>query len=175
MTIKLYSSAAEINKSIVSIAARGKKLDNDIQLTGVSCLNHVALHGDTTLLDKLVNVMPKGARKGAFCEWAVKYGMVRMLDRANPADAAAIAQGRLFAKDKAKSFSVEDAFANKWWDAKPEADLLTTFDAAKMVAQLIKKYTAAQKADGVEIVGQDDALKALRAFMQSLEVSQETL
>lgn len=175
MTVQLLTTAAEINKSITSIATRGKKLDNDIQLTGVSCLNHVALHGDTTLLDKLVNAMPKGARKGAFCEWAVKYGMVRMLDRANPDDAVAIAQGRLFAKDKTKSFSVEDAFANKWWDAKPEPDLLTTFDAAKMVTQLVKKYTAAQKAEGVEIVGQGDALKTLRAFMQSLEVSQETL
>lgn len=172
--MKLITVTAEINKAIESIAKRGQKLDNDIQLVGVSVLEHIALHGDTTLLDKLVSAMPKGARKGAFCEWAVHHGQVRMLDRNDQADALAIEQGRLFKKDKSKEWNVEDAFTSKWWDFKPEADLLTTFDAAKMVNALLKKYSKAVK-DGAQITGQADALSALRAFTQTLETEAETL
>lgn len=172
--MKLITTTADINKAIESIAKRGQKLDNDIQLTGVSVLEHIALHGDTTLLDKLVSAMPKGARKGAFCEWAVHHGCVRMLDRNDQADALAIEQGRLFKKDKSKEWNVEDAFASKWWEFKPEADLLTTFDAGKMVQALLKRYGKAVK-DGAEITGKGEALAALRALTQTLEIESQVL
>lgn len=172
--MKLLLNVAEINKAIESINRRGKQLDTDIHVAGVSVLKHVAEHGDTTLLDKLVGAMPKGSRKSAFCEWALAYGNVRMLDRANDADKLAIEQGRLFAKDKSKDFNEVEAIANKWYDFKPEADLLTTFDAAAMVASMMKRLAKAQK-QGVEVTGQGEALKQLRALAQQLETQTEEL
>lgn len=172
--MKLYTTVAEINKAIASIQKRGQKLDLDIQITGVSVLKHVAEHGDTTILDRLVGAMPKGARKSAFCEWAVAFGNVRLLDRGNEADKSAIEQGRLFAKDKSKEFKEELAIENKWYDFKPEKDLLTTFDINKLTQQLIKRLSKAKK-DGAEVVGQAEALKSLRALTQALAVDTETL
>lgn len=168
--MKLITETSLINKAIESIAKRGQKLDHDIHVAGVSVLQHVDVHGDTTLLDKLVNAMPKGSRKGAFCEWAVAFGNVRMLDRSNDADKLAIEQGRLFAKDKSKAFDLDGAIGTAWHEFKPEPDLLTTFDAAKMVAALVKRYGKAVK-DGAEITGQEAALSSLKALMQSMETN----
>lgn len=172
--MKLLTTTTEINKAIESIERRGKQLDTDIHVAGVSVLKHVAEHGDTTLLDKLVSAMPKGSRKSAFCEWALAYGNVRMLDRANDADKPAIDQGRLFAKDKTKEFNEVEAIANKWYDFKPEPDLLTTFDAAAMVSAMIKRMTKAQQ-QGAAVTGQGEALKQLRALTQQLETQTEVL
>ena len=172
--MKLLSNVTEINKAIASISKRGKQLDNDIHVAGVSCLKHCDAHGDSTLLDKLVQAMPKGSRKAAFCEWALAYGNVRMLDRENKADKSAIEQGRLFAKDKSKTYDEAGAIANKWYDFKPEPDLLTTFDASAMVTSMMKRLAKAQK-QGAEVTGQDDALKQLRALMQQLETQTEVL
>ncbi len=97
-----------------------------------------------------------------------------MLDRASDADKLAIEQGRLFAKDKTKQFDEVEAIANKWYDFKPEADLLTTFDASAMVASMMKRLSKAQK-QGAEVTGQDEALKQLRALMQQLETQTEEL
>lgn len=172
--MKLLTTTEAINKAIESIARRGKQLDHDIQVTGVSCLAHVAEHGDTTILDKLVNAMPKGSRKTAFCEWALAYGNIRMLDRGNERDADAIAQGRLFAKDKTKDFNLEGAWENMWYDFKPEKDLLDTFDAAKMVAMMMKKFTQATR-QGAKIEGTAEAEKQLNALMQALRTQNEKL
>lgn len=170
--MKLLVTVAEINKAIESIANRGKKLDQDIHIAGVSVLKHVAEHGDTTLLDKLVHSMPKGSRKAAFCEWALAFGNVRMLDRTDSADKAAIEQGRLFAKDKTKEYNEVEAIAKAWYDFKPEPDLLTTFDAAQAVKSLLKKYKTAMD-NGAEIKGGDEALQAMKSFMQTLNTMDE--
>ena len=172
--MKLLTNTTDIQKAIESIAKRGLKLDNDIHVAGVSVLEHVALHGDTTLLDKLVAAMPKGSRKSMFCEWACHFGCVRMLDRSDEADKAAIEQGRLFKKDKTKQHDLEGMIAMAWYNFKPEPDLLDTFDAAKMVASMMRKYNNAVK-QGAKIEGGDAAITSLKALMQSLETSSAEL
>ena len=172
--MKLLTDVKSINAAIASIERRGKILDHDIHVAGVSCLKHAAEHGDTTLLDKLVNAMPKGSRKSAFCEWALAFGNVRMLDRSNEADKDAIAKDRLFAKDKSKEYNEVEAIAKKWYDFKPEPDLLTTFDVQKAVAQLVKRATNATK-EGATLEGVDEALKSLEALKQLLSTQTETL
>ncbi|UAW09758.1 hypothetical protein APK09_02 [Acinetobacter phage APK09] len=167
--MNLLITVEDINKAIASISKRGKQLDNDIHVAGVSCLKHCDAHGDSTLLDKLVQAMPKGSRKAAFCEWALAYGNVRMLNRENKADKSAIEQGRLFAKDKSKTYDEAGAIANHWVDFKPEPDLLTTFDVHAQVAALISKYNKAIN-KGVDIEGKADAAKELRTLLSQLEV-----
>ena len=172
--MKLITDNAALAKQIKSIAVRGKKLDYDIHVAGVSCLHHISLHSDTTLLNDLVNALPKGARKHAFVEWALAYGSVRTLDRANPADADRIAKGQVFALDRSKSFDLDGAVANAWHTFKPEPDLLTAFDVHKAVAQLVKRVSKATK-DGTALENIDDALKALESLKQSLTTQTETL
>lgn len=172
--MKLFTDNAALAKAIKSIAVRGQKLDHDIHVAGVSCLAHIAEHSNTTLLNDLVNALPKGARKHAFVEWALAYGTVSLLDKALDGDKDKIAKGQLFKLDRSKSFDQEQAIANAWWNFKPEADLLTAFDVHKAVAQLVKRVTKATK-DGATLEGVQDALKQLKALEQQLNTVSEEL
>ena len=172
--MKLITDNAALAKTIKSIATRGQKLDHDIHVAGVSCLHHIAEHSNTTMLNDLVNALPKGARKHAFVEWALAYGNVRVLDRSNEADQDKIAKGQVFALDRSKQYDEAGAIANAWYNFKPEPDLLTAFDVHKAVAQLVKRVSKATK-DGTALENIDDALKALESLKQSLTTQTETL
>lgn len=165
--MKLFTDNAALAKAIKSIAVRGQKLDHDIHVAGVSCLAHIVAHSDTTLLNDLVNALPKGARKHAFVEWALAYGTVSLLDKSLDGDKDKIERGQVFKLDRSKSFDQEQAIANAWWNFKPEADLLTAFDVHKAVAQLVKRVGKASK-DGASLENVQDALKALKALEQQL-------
>lgn len=170
----VIEGTAEIKKAILSIEKKGKSLDADIQKAAVSCLLHINKHGDTTLLDSLVHALPKGSRKSALVEWAVNLGEVRALDRANPDDAVAIEQGRLFKIDRSRNFVLEDALAAKWYDYKPEHDLLTVFDAQAMVASMVKRLNKAIK-EGADIQNTASALDVIDQLKKQLAVLGESL
>ena len=172
--MKLFTDNAALAKAIKSIAVRGQKLDHDIHVAGVSCLAHIAEHSNTTLLNDLVNALPKGARKHAFVEWALAYGNVSLLDKSLDGDKDKIDKGQVFKLDRSKDYNQEQAIANAWYNFKPEADLLTAFDVHKAVAQLVKRVSKASK-DGATLEGVQDALKALRALEQTLETTSEVL
>uniref|UniRef100_A0A7M2QM07 Uncharacterized protein n=1 Tax=feces metagenome TaxID=1861841 RepID=A0A7M2QM07_9ZZZZ len=163
-----FMNAAEINKAIASIATRGKKLDADIQTAGVSILNHADQHGDSTLADKLVQALPKGSRKLALVEWMLAFGKLRLLDKAVPEDAARIAAGAYFAYDKTKRTDIESALAKPWFDFKPEAPILTAFDAQAAVQGVLSKLTKAM-AGGLEIQNRAHAIEAARKMLDALE------
>ena len=173
-TLKLLTDAASLTAAINSIAKRGAILDRDIWAAGVSCLMHIEQHSDTTLLNDLVNALPKGARKQAFVEWALAYGKVRLLDRDNEADKDKIAKGQVFRLDRTKETDQVSAMANAWYDFKPEPDLLTSFDVHKAVAQLVKRVTKASR-EGAELEGIADAMKQLEALKQQLSTAMESL
>ena len=172
--MKLFTDNAALAKAIKSIAVRGQKLDHDIHVAGVSCLAHIAAHSDTTLLNDLVNALPKGARKHAFVEWALAYGNVSLLDKSLDGDKDKIDKGQVFKLDRSKEYNQEQAIANAWYNFKPEADLLTAFDVHKAVAQLAKRVSKATK-DGATLEGVQDALKALKALEQQLDTVSEVL
>ena len=162
-----FMTAAEINKAIASIASRGKKLDVDIQTAGLSILNHVQEHGDSTLADKLVLALPKGSRKLALTEWLLAFGKLRILSKTNPDDAARIAGGAIFAYDKTKHTDLESADAKPWYDFKPEPDVLTAFDAQSAVRAVLAKLTKAQ-AGGLTIENRALALEAAHKLVSAL-------
>ena len=172
--MKLITDNAALAKAIKSIATRGQKLDHDIHVAGTSCLQHIANHSDTTLLNDLVNALPKGARKHAFVEWALAYGNVSLLDKSLDGDQDKIAKGQVFKLDRSKTFDLDGAIANAWYNFKPEPDLLTAFDVNKAVAQLVKRVTKASR-DGVSLEGVQDALKQLKALEQQLTTASEVL
>ena len=173
-TLKLLTNVADLTAAINSIAKRGAILDRDIWAAGVSCLMHIEQHSDTTLLNDLVNALPKGTRKQAFVEWALAYGKVRLLDRANEADQDKILKGQVFRLDRTKDTDQVSAMANAWYDFKPEPDLLTSFDVHKAVAQLVKRVTKATR-EGAELEGIADAMKQLEALKQQLSTAMESL
>lgn len=167
-----YMNAAEINKAIASIANRGKKLDADIQATGLSVIHHTEEHGDSTLADKLVNALPKGSRKLALVEWMLAFSKLRLLDKANQDDAPRVAAGAFFAYDKSKRTDIESAAQKPWYEFKPEAHVLTAFDAQAAVQGVLTKLTNAI-AKGIEIEHRAHALEAAQKLVAALSGAEE--
>lgn len=162
-----YMNAAEINNAIASIANRGKKLDADIQDTGLSIINHADAHGDSTLADKLVKALPKGARKLALVEWLLAFAKLRLLDKASPLDATRIAAGAVFAYDRTKRTDLEGAAQKPWFNFKPEAPVLTAFDAQRAVQGVLAQLTKAVTG-GLEIDNRALALEAAHMLVDAL-------
>lgn len=161
-------NAQAIEKAITSIKTRGAKLDQSIWEAGVSCLNHASEHGDTTLLDKLLNALPKGARKVAFVEWALAHGQVRLLDGKVKAEKVRIKNGGTFILDRERVLDLQGAMAKSWVEFKPEPSVQTAFDLQGSVMSLVKRYESAV-AKGLTVEGKDDALATLKALTEALE------
>lgn len=157
MTIKtkLIVGTAELNKAIDSIVSRGKKLDQSIQVAGLSILAHIQAHGDVTLLNRLVVEFPKGSRRTAFMHWAAAFGKVL------PNPDTETAKERPFLFDKQGNTDLEGAEERPWVEFKPEAPINQVFDFAQALAALIKKATR----EGVELKeGQAELLAQARAL-----------
>lgn len=78
--LPLDAPAAAVDKLIKSIAQRGTKLDADLHTAACCALNHVAMHNDPTLLNRLVQAVPKSGRANAIIVWALKFGNVALND-----------------------------------------------------------------------------------------------
>jgi hypothetical protein len=78
LTIPLDAPAATLDRFIKSIVTRGSKLDADLHSAACCALNHVALHNDPTLLNRLVQAVPKSGRANSVIIWALKFGNVAL-------------------------------------------------------------------------------------------------
>ena len=139
----LIAGAAAINKAIVSIAGRGKKLDADIQQAALSVIAHVAGPGagDVSLAEALVYALPAGSRKKALVSWLTQFGPVRELNpKANPADAEKLVKNPKalfqYVRDK---LDMDGGVETPWYDCKPEGKLLEYFDIDKALATLVSR------------------------------------
>lgn len=164
--------ADAIGKAIASIALRGANLDRDIHIAGVSALAHAASranegHGDPSLLDKLVNAMPKGSRRLALVEWILAYGQVRKLVPSDKADNEAIKGGRIFAFDKERKLDLASAEATPWHEFRREPSIQTAFDAQAAVKSIIQRVNAAAQ-KGMTIEGREQALADAKALVRLL-------
>lgn len=161
-------NAQAIDKAITSIKTRGANLDKSIWECGVSCLAHASEHGDTTLLDKLVNALPKGTRKVAFVEWVLAHGQVRLLDNKVKAERVRIKAGATFILDRERTLNLEGAMQKSWVEFRPEPAVQTAFDLQGSVASLVKRYESAVK-NGLTVENKDAALATLKALTAALE------
>ena len=125
--MKLITEAKAIELAIKSIQSRGSKLQKDIHICAVSCLNHIDKHGDITLLNRLMVALPAGWRANALKAWAEEFGKVNW-DNTQKA----------FTFDKAKKSNIEGAIAVSPEEFKPEAEY-KPLDLAEAIKALIKK------------------------------------
>lgn len=147
----LIVGTAEINKAIDSIVNRGKKLDDSIQLAGLSILAHTEQHGDITLMNRLLVAFPKGSRRNAFAEWALAHGKYQVNTGADKKEVP-------FLYCKEKVTKLEQAEAKAWTEFKPEQDLDQVFDFAKALAALLNKADKAKNLEGAELLAKVRAL-----------------
>ena len=128
LTYKLITGTAAICKAIDSIATRGKRLDRDIQVAALSAMQHHVEHGDTTLINRLVESMPKGSRVNALRTYIETFGAV-IYDQEN----------KRFAHSKSKTFRLDDAMQVLWTEFKPETEYQSITDPMQLVKQLTQR------------------------------------
>lgn len=143
-----YMTVATIEKAIVTVAKTGKALDDLIQMTGLSILNHISQHGEASLLVKLFTAMPRGARKKALLDWSVKYGAVVL----NVDDKGKVDKLIPLVFKKGKVTDLTGATAEPWFDCAPEKIEDVDFDFAGLLAMLLAKADKAE-AKGLPIKG----------------------
>lgn len=136
---------AQIVEAIRSIQGRGQKLDNDIQLTGLSILAHIQQHREVSLFNKLYQAMPAGSRRNALAKWALELGQVSVnMDKAT-------AKERPFIFDKEKETKLDKAEQYPWYNFKPEAAPAEAFSFDKWLADAHKMLQAKQKAGSLDM------------------------
>lgn len=151
--LTLITGTAELNKAIDSIISRGKKLDDSIQLLGLSLLAHTQEHGDITLMNRLLVSFPKGSRRNAFAEWALKFGKYSLNTGADKKDVP-------FHFDRERTTDMVGAEGIQWTEFKPEQDLDKVFDFGAMLQALIKKADQATAKDPSKVKNGDLIQKA---------------
>ena len=131
--MKLFTTKEQIVAAIKSISTRGAKLDADIWTAATSAMAHHAEHGDVTLINELIDAMPKGSRVVALVAFIAKCGKVTY-----DADA------KTFLHDKSGEFNLEKAMSKSWVEYKPEQpyrpfDVMSVIKAAALKAQAERK------------------------------------
>lgn len=122
-----------INKEIGAIKAAGLKLDERIQACAMDVLEHLELHGDVTLLNRLYCALPRGARHTAFAAWTMSFAKVTAnTDKATTKEMP-------FRYNKAGKNDLEGAAANPWYNFKPSPTVADMFDFKAQLASLLKK------------------------------------
>lgn len=155
--IKLFVGTAAIQKELGSIKTASAKLDQRIQVAGLSVLAHVAEHHNITLFNELLDSMGKGHRKTAMVEWALKSGTISKNEVDGKLD-----KDMPYKWDKSKTLNMEQAADVAWFNFKPE-NLDDTFDFAKMLGALLNKAAKQQSKDPAKLLNAEllDKVKAL--------------
>ena len=131
--MKLITNKTALLAAFKSIQTRGKELDNDIWVAAVSAMAHHAKHGDVTIVNQLVEAMPKGARVNALRDFIMAFGKVKYDE-----------ENQIFAHDKAGNFDLDGAQEKSWTEFKPDPDYKPV-DALALVTALVKKIKAERK------------------------------
>lgn len=152
-TFVLISGAAKIKAAIDSIERRGKKYDRDVQVAALSAMQHHVEHGDVTLINRLVDAMPKGSRVNALRAFIETFGACRY-----------DAESKAFVHAKGKNHRLNEAHGILWTEFKPEADYQSIDPVAflngaiKRLEADVKKMGEKSKVDPSLIAGLRDLL-----------------
>ncbi len=154
---KLIVGTAALTKELGLIKTASAKLDQRIQVAGLSVLAHVAEHHNITLFNDMLDSMGKGHRKTAMVDWALKFG---------PVSHNVDAEGKPvkdmpFKWDKSKKLDLVAAEEMPWFECKPEK-LDEVIDFGKLLAALIKK---ASKPDAKLSEGSRELLAKAQALI----------
>lgn len=126
--LPLIKDAAGIAKAIDGIAARGKKLDRDIHIAGVSVLSHAYEHGDITLANRLLDALPKSGRRNAMLAWLTSFGPFKLAE-----DSKHVAYSKL-----AEPLPLAAAIAEPFYEFAPEP-VFVPFDFKASIEAVLKK------------------------------------
>lgn len=150
----------DIEYAIGVIKVRGEEFDQAVQQVQLSVIHHMDLHGDITLFEGLFAALPKGSRRNALAEHAVKYGKLVINLDADPKKRKA----KPFLYDKAKTTDLAGAQAEPWFEMSPEKPVDQAFDFKAQLLALLKKADKASN-DPLKNFQGRDLLEAARKLI----------
>ncbi len=166
LSIKLDSSAAIVDKLIVSIKNRGAKLDVDMHSAACASLNHVALHNDPTLLNRFINAMPKSGRRNSVLVWALRYGNVLLNEDKQSKESMPLVY------NKAGKANIAGAVAEPFWMLKNVKEGGTEWLYMDYIGSVMKKLAlVAHDPKNPEHAKAKAALDALSAVNEALNTT----
>lgn len=167
MTTEIIRDRKVLSRKIGSIKGRGRKLDADIHLSGVSCLYHAGQHGDTTLLSRLCLAMPRSARGKALMTWAEHFAPLR-IDRKT----CKVTLTKDWLVDK---FQIDKADATPFWDFTQETEPkdFTVKSLVAMLQRIAKGNTEKAPADADAKQAALKAIKAIRGAKAVAAIEEE--
>lgn len=129
--VKLIEGTTDIKAAIGSIQRRGVKFDRDVQAAAISVLAHHAKHGDTTLINRLVEAMPKGARLNALLGYLDYFGLARY-----------DVDNKVFVhvKNVNRAFDADAAQSVLWTSFRPEKAYVPIADATDAISKLVARF-----------------------------------
>lgn len=156
-----FTGKKDIEYAIGIIKAKGEQFDLAVQEVQLSVLNHADQHGDITLFEGLFNALPKGSRRNALAEHAVKYGCIAVNLDADPKKRKA----KPFLHVKGKATDLVGAQAEPWFEMSPEKPVDMAFDFQAQLLALLKKADKAANDPLKNFQGRDllDATRKLVA------------
>jgi hypothetical protein len=152
-TMKLYTTAAEIDHACVRFHRVGNVLQSEAHKIACSVLRHVGEHGDVRVVAKFLASFPDMSRVNAVRAWFEEFGPVAF--EANKAT---------FVKGKATRLG--NAMELPFWKFKPE-EAYKPVDAAAELERLIKKLLKDTKKLGTDHSATIQALRLVRVGKHS--------
>lgn len=126
----------QLNARIDAMGKMNLKVESTIQELGLACMAHADVHGDITVMNRLIDNLRRPQIK-AFVEWCLAFGKFKK-------NTDTTKEGVL-AYDKSRTTDIEAATAKPWFefaDTKAEA-VAKAFDLQAAVRALLKKAAAA--------------------------------
>lgn len=129
-TFKVIEDNAALDTAIKSIATRGAKWEKDVQRAAISAMWHHKKHGDTGFINRLIEAMPKSARKNALLAYIETHGGV-IWDT----------EAKQMKHVKGKAFKHAEADAVMWTAFKPDPEYkpIVAVDAVKRLIGQMEK------------------------------------
>ena len=150
----------DIEYAIGVIKVRGEEFDQAVQQVQLSVLHHMDQHGDITLFEGLFAALPKGSRRNALAEHAVKYGKLVINLDSDPKKRKA----KPFLFDKTKTTDLAGAQAEPWFEMSPKKPVDMAFDFQAQLLALLKKADKAAN-DPLKNFQGRDLLEAARKLI----------
>lgn len=148
----IIKGAAEIAKAVDAWTSRGTKWVKEGQSIALSCLQHLADHGDIGAVNRLVTKMPKGTKSGSMIAYFLEFGSLVANEGSDKKEKPLV-----YSKEKATD--MVGAAKTPWQDCgKQEQTAEEVFDVVKAVHAIINK---AKKANSVSDTGMLEQLMAL--------------
>ena len=158
---KLIEGSDKIGVAIEAIRKTGKKLDDMIQVCGMSVLAHCDKHNNVDVLLTLWGAMPQGSRKKALMDWVLKYGKVI----ANMDEKGVVVADKPFLFNRKGKTDLIGAENEPWFACAPEK-LDVPLDFMKMLESMLAKAAKASDKGKLE---NGEGLAELRATFERIK------